>query len=274
MKTSKNQYPLRARLLHVLVAPSELFMGLPTPRPFLDCLLFSCTLTGLVVYGFWSSGVGERVVETEQSVALDALADRMSTLGLSDEQMTASVRATVEHWPTPLQNSVMAGVSIASSTVFSAFILHVSFTVLFPFQGISLRSVIAVTSHASVIWVMENVLLLCLTASTGKNMHSGSVVTLLSFVLFVPSSNCHVCPTGQSGCFCIVGGFCAFNCRERALAELYVNVSAHTAPIIQPPASTPADASGRCRRSLLYFRMAHRTNRPLKWRKTGYRADL
>ena len=31
----------------------------------------------------------------------------------------------------------------------------------------------------------------------------------------------------------------------RALAELYVNVSAHTAPIIQPPASTPADASGR-----------------------------
>ena len=31
----------------------------------------------------------------------------------------------------------------------------------------------------------------------------------------------------------------------RALAELYVNVSAHTAPIIQPPASAPADASGR-----------------------------
>ena len=31
----------------------------------------------------------------------------------------------------------------------------------------------------------------------------------------------------------------------RALAELYVNVSAHTAPIIQPPASPPADANGR-----------------------------
>ena len=31
----------------------------------------------------------------------------------------------------------------------------------------------------------------------------------------------------------------------RALAELYVNVSAHTAPIIHPPASPPADANGR-----------------------------
>ena len=31
----------------------------------------------------------------------------------------------------------------------------------------------------------------------------------------------------------------------RALAELYVNVSAHTAPIIQPPVSPPADANGR-----------------------------
>ncbi len=30
----------------------------------------------------------------------------------------------------------------------------------------------------------------------------------------------------------------------RALAELYVNVSAHTAPIIQPPVSPPADAKG------------------------------
>ena len=30
----------------------------------------------------------------------------------------------------------------------------------------------------------------------------------------------------------------------------------------------------RWRRSLLYFRMAHRTNRPLRWRKTEYRADL
>ena len=35
----------------------------------------------------------------------------------------------------------------------------------------------------------------------------------------------------------------------RALAELYVNVSAHTAPIIQPPASPPADANGRTARA-------------------------
>ena len=36
----------------------------------------------------------------------------------------------------------------------------------------------------------------------------------------------------------------------RALAELYVNVSAHTAPIIQPPASPPADANGRTSKRL------------------------
>ena len=35
-----------------------------------------------------------------------------------------------------------------------------------------------------------------------------------------------------------------------ALAELYVNVSAHTAPIIQPPASPPADANGRTSKRL------------------------
>ena len=35
----------------------------------------------------------------------------------------------------------------------------------------------------------------------------------------------------------------------RALAELYVNVSAHTAPIIQPPASPSADANGRTARA-------------------------
>jgi len=31
----------------------------------------------------------------------------------------------------------------------------------------------------------------------------------------------------------------------RALSEPYVNLSAHTAPIIQPPAATPATASGQ-----------------------------
>ena len=39
-------------------------------------------------------------------------------------------------------------------------------------------------------------------------------------------------------------------------------------------AAEPVAGSTRRRRSLLYFRMAHRTNRPLKCQKTEYRADL
>src|SRR5215471_13334279 len=69
----------------------------------------------------------------------------------------------------------------------------------------------------------------------------------------------------------------------QALAEPYVNVSAHTAPSIRPPGrwpnrcqwannlgSRPATSTSQCaarrwcRRSRLYFRMAQRTRRSLK----------